>query len=266
MGFIPQSNTKILYAYLTQLGRKYVLDGNKEDFQIEYFSLHDEDTNYQISSNFISGSTYNLLNSGDVPDFTGDSNSCLPSISEASTINIKSTLTGSTISGSNGFYTVGEIGTDGNINSRLVSVGFSKITDSITSNTPNNTSLISGTLRILLSSNSSITLDEYKNIKINVKVLESNSNIKNILINNSLNSYIYDLSNNNVSAIDVPIIFQFSTIKTSDSNAEYQIIFEVKPYKSFLKANNNKITLNIIRTGKIDIDTQTGDTNTGGNE
>ena len=51
MGFIPQTNTKTLYAYLTPKGRQYILDGNQEDFQVAFFSLHDDDVNYYISSN-----------------------------------------------------------------------------------------------------------------------------------------------------------------------------------------------------------------------
>ena len=43
MGFIPQVSTKTLYAYLTPKGREYILEGDKVDFQIAYFSLHDDE-------------------------------------------------------------------------------------------------------------------------------------------------------------------------------------------------------------------------------
>jgi hypothetical protein len=39
MGFIPQVSTKTLYAYLTQKGREYILNGDKEDFQVAYFTF-----------------------------------------------------------------------------------------------------------------------------------------------------------------------------------------------------------------------------------
>jgi hypothetical protein len=82
MGYIQQSNTKKIYAYLTQLGKEKIISGDTIDFQVKYFSLHDEDINYIIASK-TSGTTYNIPKSGFIPDITGDSDICLSAISDA---------------------------------------------------------------------------------------------------------------------------------------------------------------------------------------
>jgi hypothetical protein len=79
MGFIQQSTTKKIYAYLTQYARQQILDGNESDFTVKYFSLHDNDVNYKISANIVNN-VYNTLPSGFVPDITGDNDGCLFSI------------------------------------------------------------------------------------------------------------------------------------------------------------------------------------------
>jgi len=123
MGFIPQINTKTLYAYLTQKGREYILNRDKEDFQIAYFTLHDEDVNYYISSNISAGTTYYTLQSGFIPDITGDADTCIKSIAAGTGINTMSSLSGSTvIDPVTGKPTVGTLGTDGTINGRNLSV------------------------------------------------------------------------------------------------------------------------------------------------
>lgn len=99
MGFVTSSSTIQLYAYLTQYARKRILNGNVEDFQIKYFSLHDEDVNYRISKFNIgvdsSGNTiYNTLKSGFLPDFTGDADTCVKSM--VSKVLTKNMLTGGT--------------------------------------------------------------------------------------------------------------------------------------------------------------------------
>jgi len=82
MGYIQQSNTKKIYAYLTQTGKEKIITGDTMDFQIKYFSLHDDDINYKIASK-ISGTTYNIPKTGFIPDITGDEDICLPHISDA---------------------------------------------------------------------------------------------------------------------------------------------------------------------------------------
>jgi hypothetical protein len=119
MGFIPQTNTKTLYAYLTTLGRQYILDGDKEDFQVEFFSLHDDDVNYFISSNISAGTAYYTLQSGFIPDITGDNDSCIKSIANGTRPNMLSTLSGSTvIDPITGLPTVGSIGAGGTVGGR----------------------------------------------------------------------------------------------------------------------------------------------------
>jgi hypothetical protein len=83
MGYIQKSGVKKLYAYLTQDGREKIITGNTIDFQVKYFTLHDDDINYQISSRLITAATYNTLQSGFIPDITGDIDNCLPVISDA---------------------------------------------------------------------------------------------------------------------------------------------------------------------------------------
>jgi hypothetical protein len=91
MGFIQQSNTKKIYAYLTQYARQQILDGDEKDFTVKYFSLHDTDVNYNISANIVNNS-YNTLPSGFIPDITGDNQGCLLSI--ANGIQIENSLGG----------------------------------------------------------------------------------------------------------------------------------------------------------------------------
>jgi hypothetical protein len=124
MGFIPQINTKTLYAYLTPKGREYILDGDKQDFQIAYFTLHDDDVNYFVSSNISAGTTYYTLPSGFVPDITGDADTCIKSIAEGTNINEMSSLSGSSVTDPTTLkLSVGRIGTDGNINTRVCTIG-----------------------------------------------------------------------------------------------------------------------------------------------
>jgi hypothetical protein len=89
MGYIQQSDTKKIYAYLTQLGKEKFIIGELEDFQVKYFSLHDDDINYYISAKNISASTYNTLKSGFISDVTGDDDICLSSISDATLLKNK---------------------------------------------------------------------------------------------------------------------------------------------------------------------------------
>jgi hypothetical protein len=89
MGYIQQSDTKKIYAYLTQIGKERFITGELVDFQVKYFSLHDDDINYYISAQNISASTYNTPKSGFISDITGDDDICLSNISEASLLKNK---------------------------------------------------------------------------------------------------------------------------------------------------------------------------------
>ncbi len=81
MGFIQSSSTVYAKAYLTELGRQYLFDSlNKPRYitlsngqtvdrlKIERFSLGDPDVNYNLPL---------LLESGDIPDVTGENESCV---------------------------------------------------------------------------------------------------------------------------------------------------------------------------------------------
>lgn len=82
MGYIPSSTTKTLYAYLTQIGRKKLLFSSATESQVKYFSLHDDDINYRISS-YNNNSIYNTLKKGFIPDVTGDDDDCIKSVAQA---------------------------------------------------------------------------------------------------------------------------------------------------------------------------------------
>lgn len=92
MGFIQQSSDKKIYAYLTQLGKEKILNATSlDDFNIKFFSLHDDDINYKISSKQ-NGLNYNIPESGFIPNITGDDESCSPNISKS--FKLKNKLTG----------------------------------------------------------------------------------------------------------------------------------------------------------------------------
>lgn len=100
MGFVPSSSTIQLYAYFTEYARERIFNGDVPDFQVTQFSLHDEDINYQISKKTIgtdsSGNIlYNTLQSGFLPDITGDIDSCIKS-NKNSIVFGRNMLTGST--------------------------------------------------------------------------------------------------------------------------------------------------------------------------
>jgi hypothetical protein len=97
MAFLPTSTTQTLYAYLTQKGREYVFTGNKEQFQITQFTLHDNDINYYIAKNLVN-LQYNKLPRGFVPDITGDNDDCVLSVALGVHENLGSIITGTTSS------------------------------------------------------------------------------------------------------------------------------------------------------------------------
>jgi hypothetical protein len=89
MGYIQQSNNKNINAYLTQKGKQKIITGETVDFQVKYFSLHDDDVNYKIASK-MSGTSYNVLKSGFIPDVTGLDDVCSSNILD--TTILKNTL------------------------------------------------------------------------------------------------------------------------------------------------------------------------------
>ncbi len=81
MGFVPSTPKITLNAYLTQVGREYLITGTTEQATIAYFGLGDSDCNYIISQVEI-GDEHNTLTSGYVVDITGDNVGCIKSIAD----------------------------------------------------------------------------------------------------------------------------------------------------------------------------------------
>jgi hypothetical protein len=93
MGFTPSSSTQTVNAYLTQSGRRKLLYSSSTESQIKFFSLHDNDVNYQIAKTIDDITlTYNVLTNGFLPDVTGDNDNCIKSISLASNVDNNSYL------------------------------------------------------------------------------------------------------------------------------------------------------------------------------
>ena len=120
MGFIQDTATTSLRAYLTQTGRKYLVDGNKTDFQIKYFSLADPDVNYLQASQPL-GDEFNTLPSGFVPDLAGMGDTCLTGVAGgvAQVFTLK------------GGAAVGRLGTNGTIGTPITPVGFTSSTQAV---------------------------------------------------------------------------------------------------------------------------------------
>ena len=93
MAQILSSDTIYSVAYLTEKGRellfnqnncRFITDpsGNQVDlFQITQFSLSDPDANYEVGSNA-------LLQSGDIPDISGNNENCLKSAADMAEKNL----------------------------------------------------------------------------------------------------------------------------------------------------------------------------------
>jgi hypothetical protein len=120
MGFIHDTTTTSLRAYLTQTGRKYLVDGNKTDFQIKFFSLADPDVNY-LQASQPAGDEYNTLPSGFVPDIAGMGDGYLTGVAGGVVQNF--TLKGGSA--------VGRLGTSGNIGGFITPAGFASSTQAV---------------------------------------------------------------------------------------------------------------------------------------
>jgi hypothetical protein len=203
MGFIPSASTKTLTAYLTQIGRQYILTGNKNDFNIKFFSLHDNDINYNISSDFVDGD-YNILKSGFVPDITGDDDDCIKSIAQGIIVNPNTVITGGT-----------------NLNSvRPIFVGFVETTktspQSSTNTSFNDTFNVSLTAPI--GDNTPITSSEFQNTSFVITVLENSQFVKNIAINGVIgNSDIIKFDNNPIK--NITLSFEKNTAVQSQTDS-----------------------------------------------
>lgn len=81
MGYIASSSTLAVVAYLTQRGRELLLTGTEADITTTQFSLGDSDANYNVAFG---------LDTGFVPDLTGENSGC--TISIAQNIGIRSNV------------------------------------------------------------------------------------------------------------------------------------------------------------------------------
>jgi hypothetical protein len=252
MGFIPQINTKTLYAYLTPKGREYILDGNKEDFQIAYFTLHDDDVNYFVSANISAGTTskYLTLPSGFVPDITGDADTCIKSIAQGTNIDTMSSLSGSSITDPiSNRLTVGRIGTDGNINTRVLDMGFVGSTNTIQGGSLN-ASLTTFTVpppQVSLfppsgGDNIAVGPNEWLNTQFNVEIVESNGGATDFTINGTVSNKVLIKP----TAVTTFINITFKKGSTSSLSGSISISFKIKitPIRSFVNLTNSLITYN----------------------
>ncbi len=83
MGFVTNSDKITLNAFYTQKGRAFYLNGTDSDKKIKYFALGDSDTNYRTSSTPVENEIYNnTLESGFVPDLSGNYDSCLKTVAD----------------------------------------------------------------------------------------------------------------------------------------------------------------------------------------
>ena len=173
MGYVPSSTTQNLYAYLTQKGRYNLLFENADAFQVAYFSLHDNDINYNIASEVIN-SQFNKPPKGFVPDITGDNDDCIRSIAQAYIVDSNSIIIPNV---------------DGAEFVRPVYVGFTQTKNSPFAANPDlNTFASSITLELTPPSNGTpITDQELSNTSFAVYLISKQGPIKNVLINGKSN-------------------------------------------------------------------------------
>lgn len=85
MGFIASGSPINTVAYLTQIGRDYLINGSSVDYRVKYFGLGDSDTNYNIAAEIVD-SENNILANGFVPNISGDQDGCIKSLANGYTI------------------------------------------------------------------------------------------------------------------------------------------------------------------------------------
>jgi hypothetical protein len=220
MGYIPSSSTQNLYAYLTQTGRYNLLFKDAMDFQVKYFTLHDNDVNYEIASQIIN-SNFNKLPKGFVPDITGDNDDCIRSIAQATDVDPNSII----LPGGNASQYI-----------RPVYVGFTETKNSPTSINPTLLT-ITGQFTLTLTpprnDNTPITTEEKTNTSYVIYVVSNTIGVKNIKINGSLNE-------STVNTFDETLAktFTFSFDKdtsintsTSDLTIDANVVFGIKDLK-----------------------------------
>jgi hypothetical protein len=231
MGFIASASTKTLTAYLTQKGREYILRGNKNDFNIKYFSLHDEDINYHISSDFLSGD-YNIPNSGFIPDITGDDDYCIKSIAQGIIVSPNSVITGGT-----------------SLNSvRPLYVRFVETTKTSTLLATDNQFTDTFTIALIPppGDNTPITASEYTSVSFTISAISISPAIKNVTINGQPNtSPIITFNSNNQKIIT--LTFEKDTLSPAGDNITSTIDLRFTQLSGVLERLQDKQFTYIIR-------------------
>jgi hypothetical protein len=241
MAFLPSSSTKTLYAYLTQKGREYVLSGDKTQFAISQFSLHDDDVNYEIAKNLVN-SEYNKLPKGFVPDITGDNEDCINSIALGIYARPNCTITGDT----SGLLK----------QTRDVYVGFENTTFNAPAPTNTSQNSFSQSITVLLRPPDgdpiAITNEEISNARLFIVVNTASIAITNVKINGIANQSP-SLAFTNSPSLTITLTFDKNTTiatandRTIDSKIELQI---VTAEGALVSAGFNKFTYTIPLTIK----------------
>jgi len=78
MSYISSSTTVTITTYLTNKGRRYLVEGTSKDIEITQYVLGDSDNDYNLTSQAVP----NLLTTGEIPDVTGDNTNCVKSVSD----------------------------------------------------------------------------------------------------------------------------------------------------------------------------------------
>lgn len=243
MGFIPQINTKTLYAYLTPKGREYILDGDKQDFQIAYFTLHDDDVNYFVSSNISAGTTYYTLPSGFVPDITGDADTCIKSIAEGTNINTMSSLSGSSVTDPTTLkLSVGRIGTDGNINTRVCTIGasVSRIGPLALANITTPYTVQSFNVVIAPPATDTATAvnsNEWLNTQFYVEIKDSNGGANSFTINGTSSTKL--LIKPSAATTPINITFKKGSLASLTGSIPVNFTIVITPFRSFVDLGTN---------------------------
>lgn len=216
MGFIPTSTTKTLNAYLTPKGRYYILYGDTKDFQVKYFSLHDNDVNYFITSQIIN-SNYNKLPNGFVPDITGDNDDCIKSIAAGVVVDPNSIIIG----GSPVDF------------KRAIYLGFTQSKQIAPSPNPTlNTITGSFSLELTppLNDTTPLSVDELTSTSFIVYVVSTTGPIKNVKINGNLNQSSTIRFDSNTSLSTISFSYEKDNNLASQNDKLYQsnIVFGIK--------------------------------------
>jgi hypothetical protein len=234
MGYIPSSTTQNLHAYLTQVGRYNLLFKKASDFQIKYFSLHDNDVNYIIASENIN-LDFNKLPKGFVPDITGDDDDCIRSVAQAHIVDANSIII------------------PGKEFVRSVFVGFEKPTFTVTPTPAPNSVDFTGSINLVLtppSNGVSITTQESNSTSFVVYVESTQGPINNVKINGKSNqSEVVTFGNSTTNTITFDFSKDTTTVNNPPKLIDSNIILRIKDLQyATLKGGQQSYTHSITLT------------------